>query len=191
MSQKYISTQNIKGKKIIYQNLQAKKYNSQINFHRINTNNNFQTNYTFVKEYLKTQNNKDNKQTKEFSLGHNKLAQNIRKGEINLKKKNLATKTNSESNEQIEKEDTKKRTQTSNYRLLFTHTFLHAKKPSKVRYNKDSGNNNLKKENNQNIMDLINMSNNNHSDNSRKKRNVNTSNHLFLYLIITEMAATE
>ena len=61
MSQKYIATQKIKGQKIIFQNLQTNNDKSQIDFHRINTINNLQPNYNFVKEYVKSREKKDNK----------------------------------------------------------------------------------------------------------------------------------
>ena len=158
MSQKYISTQKIKGKKIIFQNLQTKNDKSQIDFNRINTINNLQANYNFVKEYPKPRKNKGNKQAKEFSLEDSKLAQNIRKGASNLKNKILTIKTNSESNEQLKKKG--------------------IKKIDSAKYKKDFTNNNIKKKKKSDIINLINMHSNS-SDNTRKKRNTNTNNHSY------------
>lgn len=121
MSQKYIATQKIKGQKIIFKNLQTKNDKSQIDFHRINAINNLQSNYNFVKEYLKSREKKDNKQTKESSLGNSKVAQNLRKGAINLKKKILTIKTNSESNEQLKKKSIQIKIEPANYKSSFTH----------------------------------------------------------------------
>ena len=168
MSQNYIATQKIKGKKINFQNLQTRNDKSQINFHRINTINNLQTDYNFVREYLKSRQNKDTKQAKEFSLGTIKIAQNITKGAVNLKKKILTIKTNAESNEQSKKEAIKKKIETLNYRPSFTYTFSQTKKQSNDRYKKDSANNNINKENNKDIIDLINMYSSS-SDNDKKK----------------------
>ena len=129
MSQKYISIQKIKGKKIIFQNLQTKNEKSQIDFNHINTINNLQANYNFVKEYPKSLKNKGNKQAKEFSLEDSKVAQNIRKGASNLKNKILTIKTNYESNEQLKKKG--------------------IKKIDSAKYKKDFTNNNIKKKKNQ------------------------------------------
>ena len=178
MSQKYIATQKIKEQKIIFQNLQTKNDKSQINFHRMNTINNFPADYNFVKEYLKSREKKDNKQGKKFSLGNSEFAQNLRKGAMNLKKKILTIKTNSESNDQIKKERLGKKIEPANYRPSFTYTYSQAKKPSNDRYKKDSANNNIKKKNNLDIIDLINMPSNS-SDNNNNKRNTNTNNHSY------------
>jgi len=121
MSQKYIATQKIKGQKIIFQNLQTKKDKSQIDFHRINTINNLQANYNFVKKYLKSRENNDIKETKESSLGNSKVAQNLKKGAINLKKKILTIKTNSESKDQLKNEGIKIKIESSNYKPSLTH----------------------------------------------------------------------
>ena len=48
MSQNYIATQKIKGKKINFQNLQTRNDKSQIDFRRINSINNLQTNYNYL-----------------------------------------------------------------------------------------------------------------------------------------------
>ena len=109
MSQNYIATQKIKGKKINFQNLQTRNDKSQIDFRRINSINNLQTNYNYIKEYLKSRQNKDTKQAKEFSLGTIKIAQNITKGAVNLKKKILTIKTNAEPIEQMKKEAIQKK----------------------------------------------------------------------------------
>ena len=118
MSQKYIATQKIKGQKIIFQNLQTKNDKSQIDFHRINTINNLQPNYNFVKEYVKSREKKDNKLIKEFSFGKIKVAQNLRKGAINLKKKILTIKTNPESNEQLKKKSIQIKIEPAIYHVL-------------------------------------------------------------------------
>jgi len=188
MSQKYISTKKTKEKKIIFQNLETKNDKSQINFHRINTINNLQTDYNFVREYLKSRQNKDTKQAKEFSLGNNKVVQNLRKGEVNLKKKILTIKTNAESNEQSKKEAIKKKIETLNYRPSFTYTFSQTKKQSNDRYKKDSANNNINKENNKDIIDLINMYSSS-SDNDKKKGiAIQITIHILYLTIIIKMA---
>ena len=179
MSQKYIATQKIKEQKIIFQNLQTKNDKSQINFHRMNTINNFPADYNFVKEYLKSREKKDNKQGKKFSLGNSEFAQNLRKGAMNLKKKILTIKTNSESNDQIKKERLGKKIEPANYRPSFTYTYSQAKKPSNDRYKKDSANNNIKKKNIPDIIDLINMPSNSSDNNNNNKRNTNTNNHSY------------
>ena len=141
MSQNYIATQKIKGKKINFQNLQTRNDKSQIDFRRINSINNLQTNYNYIKEYLKSRQNKDTKQAKEFSLGTIKIAQNITKGAVNLKKKILTIKTNAEPIEQMKKEAIQKKIEPPNYRPSFTYTFSQTNKPSNDRYKKDSANN--------------------------------------------------
>ena len=178
MSQNYIATQKIKGKKINFQNLQTRNDKSQIDFRRINSINNLQTNYNYIKEYLKSRQNKDTKQAKEFSLGTIKIAQNITKGAVNLKKKILTIKTNAEPIEQMKKEAIQKKIEPPNYRPSFTYTFSQTNKPSNDRYKKDSANNNIKKENNKDLIDLINMCSSS-SDYGKKKRNSNKNNHSY------------
>ena len=150
MSQKYISTQKIKGKKIIFQNLQTKNDKSQIDFNRINTINNLQANYNFVKEYPKSRKNK----------GNNKVAQNIRKGASNLKNKILTIKTNSESNEQLKKKG--------------------IKKIDPARYKKDFTNNNIKKKRKSDIINLINMHNNSSDNTRKKRNTNTNNHSYFI-----------
>ena len=186
MSQNYIATQKIKGKKINFQNLQTRNDKSQIDFRRINSINNLQTNYNYIKEYLKSRQNKDTKQAKEFSLGTIKIAQNITKGAVNLKKKILTIKTNAEPIEQMKKEAIQKKIEPPNYRPSFTYTFSQTNKPSNDRYKKDSANNNIKKENNKDLIDLINMCSSSSDNDKKKEIAIQITIHI-LYRIIIKM----
>ena len=166
MSQNFISIQKEKGKHIVFRNPQKKNDLSQIQLYRMNTLNTLKGNYTYVKEYRQS---KDNKEEKRNIIGNDKNIHNIRKGVMNLKKKILIIKTNSESNEQLKNEDKKRKIKLNNYRPSFTYTFSKAKRLSNDLYNKNI---NIYPKKERNI-------DNNIFDNGRKKRNANTKNHSF------------
>ena len=166
MSQNFISIQKEKGKHIVFLSPQKKNDKSQIQLYRMNTLNTLKGNYTYVKKYHKS---KDNKEEKRNIIGNDKNIHNIRKGVMNLKKKILIIKTNSESNEQLKNEKKKKKIKLNNYRPSFTYTFSKAKRLSNDLYNKNI---NIYPKKERNI-------DNNIFDNGRKKRNANTKNHSF------------
>ena len=166
MSQNFISIQKEKGKHIVFLNPQKKNDQSQIQLYRMNTLNTHKGNYTYVKEYRQS---KDNKEEKRNIIGNDKNIHNIRKGVMNLKKKIFTIKTNSESKEQLKNEDKKRKIKLNNYRPSFTYTFSKAKRLSNDLYNKNT---NIYPKKERNI-------DNNIFDNGRKKRNANTKNHSF------------
>ena len=166
MSQNFISIQKEKGKHIVFRNPQKKNDQSQMQLYRMNTLNTHKGNYTYVKKYHKS---KDNKEEKRNIIGNDKNIHNIRKGVMNLKKKIITIKTNSESKEQLKNEDKKRKIKLNNYRPSFTYTFSKAKRLSNDLYNKNI---NIYPKKERNI-------DNNIFDNGRKKRNANTKNHSF------------